>query len=126
MNLQNIDIVKNFIEAYNSFDVKTMLDLVHPEIQFKNISGGNTDIQTSGKEEFSILASQAASLFREREQRIIALEEKDGKTYVEIQYSAVFATNLPNGIKAGDKIELNGKSEYTVKDGLIYSIIDES
>ena len=33
-------IIKKFIEAYNSFDIDTMLLLLHSEVQFKNISGG--------------------------------------------------------------------------------------
>jgi hypothetical protein len=36
------------------------------------------------------------------------------------------AVDFPNGMKAGDVLRLNGRSEYTFRDGRIYQIIDFS
>ena len=119
------EIIQKFIKAYNSFDINSMLVLLHPEVQFKNISGGVVNVQTFGKSEFEKLARQSAALFKEREQKIISYKETDDKVNLKIQYFAVIAADLPNGMKSGDKIDMAGKSEYIFKDGLIYSIIDE-
>jgi hypothetical protein len=126
MNQTKEEIVKKFVEAYNSFDIDAMLLLLHPEVQFKNISGGKVNAQTSGKNEFEKLARQSAALFKEREQKVISYKENENKVNVDIEYHALLATDLPNGLKSGDKINLQGKSEYIFKDGLIYSIVDES
>jgi len=48
------------------------------------------------------------------------------KVTVEVDFNAVLAKTLSNNIKAGDKLALQGKSEYIFKDGLIWSIVDES
>jgi len=120
------EIIKKFIKAYNSFDIDSMLLLLHPEIQFKNISSGEINVQTTGKDEFEKLARQSSALFKKRDQKIITYKETDDKVNVDIEYHAILATDLPNGLKTGDKIDLTGKSEYIFKDGLIYSIMDES
>ena len=126
MNISQIEIVEKFITAYNSFDIDSMLKWLHPEVKFKNISGGEINAMTSGKEEFELLARQSSYLFKDRQQKIISVTETANKINVEIHYHAVLAVDLPNHLKAGDKISLNGNSEYIFKDGLIYSIIDES
>lgn len=118
--------IKKFIEAYNSFDIDAMLLLLHPEVQFKNISGEKVNAQTSDKNEFEKLARQSAALFKEREQKIISYKESENKVNVDIEYRALLTVDLPNGLKGGDKINLQGRSEYIFKDGLIYSIVDES
>lgn len=120
------EIIKKFVKAYNSFDVNSMILLLHPEVNFKNISGGLVNVQTSGKDEFAKLARQSAALFKEREQRIISYKETGEKVDVEIQYQAILAADLPDGLKRGDAIDIKGKSEYTFKNGLIFSITDES
>jgi hypothetical protein len=120
------EIIQKFIKAYNTFNIDSMLVLLHPEIQFKNISGGKLNTQSSGKLEFEKLARQSAALFKEREQKIISYKESGNKVNLEIQYHAVLAADLPNSLKIGDKIDITGKSEYVFKNGLIYSITDES
>ena len=126
MNQTKEKIIKKFVEAYNSFDIDTMLLLLHPEVQFKNISGGEVNAQISGKDEFEKLARQSATLFKQREQKIISYKESENKVNIDIEYHALLAADLPNGLKSGDKINLQGKAEYLFKDGLIYSIVDES
>ena len=127
MVLSKHDIIKQFIAAYNAFDIETMLSLLHPEIEFKNISGGEVNAQTEGKEEFEKLARQSAALFKERKQIILSYEEEDDTAVVEISYHATVAENLPgSNLQSGDTLELKGRSEYIFKEGLISSIIDES
>lgn len=44
----------------------------------------------------------------------------------EIDYSATLATDLPNGLKKGHKIELKGKSIFKFLDNKIIELIDIS
>jgi len=124
--MTNKEIILKFINAYNSLDVETMLQCLHCEIKFKNISNGEANVSIKGINQFEELARQSLSLFSQREQKIIKYSEEADKINIEIEYNAVLANDFPNGMKAGDKLQLTGKSEYIIKDGLIYSIIDES
>ncbi|RPI75484.1 MAG: nuclear transport factor 2 family protein [Ignavibacteriales bacterium] len=123
---ENENIVRIFIEAYNEFDIDSMLELLHSEIEFKNISGGEINAHTRGKVEFENIAKQSVSLFKEREQKIISFKESGNKATVEIEYRAVLTSDISGKLKAGDSILMNGRSEYQFKDGLISSLIDES
>jgi ketosteroid isomerase-like protein len=118
MKLTNTELVRNFINAYNSFDIDTMLKCLHPDVIFKNISGGEVNAKTSGINEFENLARQSAAFFKEREQEIKYLTESEGTVKVELEYYAV--------LNSDEVINLKGRSEYKFRDGLIYSIIDES
>lgn len=126
MDRKEIEIVNKFIEAYNSFDIEGMISLLHPDVDFINISDGKVDAVTSGKDEFEELARKSASLFTERKQKIISIEEAGSVVKAEIQYFAVLAADLPTGMKKGDSIEIRGRSEYNIKDNLIISIKDIS
>ncbi len=120
------EIIRRFISAYNSFDVDTMLALLHPDIHFKNISAGKVNAETNGISEFEKLARQSSALFMERKQKIISYKELSDRINVDIRYQAILAVHLPGGLKIGDTIDMKGKSEYIIKDNLIISIIDES
>lgn len=126
MNKEKEKIIRSFIHAYNTFDIESMTGLLHPEIQFKNISRGNITAQTKGKIKFNELAKQSAAIFKNREQKIISYKETNDKIILEIQFKAELVIDLSNGLKKGDILELQGKSEYVFKNGKIYSIIDES
>jgi len=64
--MKKIEIVKNFIKAYNSLNVESMLAYLHPEIEFKNISNGVENAHTNGIEKFSELANNSINIFSER------------------------------------------------------------
>ena len=51
---------------------------------------------------------------------------REVKAIAEIDFLALFAGDVPNGLKAGTKLELKGTSEFIFKDCLIWSIIDKS
>lgn len=118
VKLTKTEIVRNFINAYNSFDIDTMLKWLHPDVIFKNISAGEVNAQTSGINEFENLARQSSSFYKEREQEIKYLTESENTVKVELEYHAV--------LNSEEIINLKGRSEYKFRDGLIYSIIDES
>jgi hypothetical protein len=126
MQESNKEIINKFITAYNSYDIDSMLSLLHPEVLFTNLSSGKVSVQTEGKEAFEKLARQSAEIFKEREQKIVSYEEANNKVNVEIQYRAKLVINLPNGSRSSDNINMRSKSEFIIKDGLIYSVIDKS
>jgi hypothetical protein len=120
------DIIRRYIEAYNTFDIDLMLSLIHPDVRFKNLSNGEMNAQAVGKSEFESLARQSATLFKTRTQSVKSLEINGDKATVEINFVAVLAKALSSDLKAGDKLALQGKTKFIFKGGLIWSIVDES
>ncbi|WP_303310015.1 nuclear transport factor 2 family protein [Hymenobacter sp. BT730] len=119
-------LVQDYIEAYNRFDVDGMVRHLHEDVVFRNISGGEVNLTTTGKESFRQQAEQATQYFSQREQRVTTWQVANNQVEVLIDYVAVAAVNLPIGLKAGDTLELKGKSVFKFADGQIVSIDDIS
>ncbi|WP_426059869.1 nuclear transport factor 2 family protein [Hymenobacter sp. B1770] len=120
------ELVTAYIEAYNRFDVGRMLVPLHDAVVFKNISNGEVNLTTTGKEEFRRQAEEASQYFSQREQRIIDWQVTGNKAEVAVDYSAVAAVDFPNGLKTGDTLHLQGKSVFRFAHGKIISIEDIS
>jgi hypothetical protein len=119
-------IVDHYIDAYNRMDVDAMLESVHPHVEFKNISAGVVNASTSGVAELKTLAEQSLSLFSERCQVIESFQVQGSQAVASIAFRAVVASDLPNGLKKGQVLNLSGSSEFEFKDGVISKITDIS
>ncbi len=118
--------VENYVRAYNDFDIARMLTDLHDRIIFKNISNGELTLELEGIEAFREQAEQVVDFFTEREQKIKNMVFSEDGCEIDIDYRATLAADLPNGLKAGDKIELKGKSIFRFTDGKISEIQDLS
>jgi ketosteroid isomerase-like protein len=118
--------IQRYIAAYNSFDVDGMLALVDPDIVFKNISGSEVTAEAEGIEQFRALASKSRQVFSSRHQRATNFRFDADSTTVEVAFEAVLAVDLPNGKKAGEKIRLDGRTDFEFKDGKLSRITDFS
>ncbi|TGD81923.1 nuclear transport factor 2 family protein [Hymenobacter wooponensis] len=119
-------LVQDYIEAYNHFDVDGMLRHLHEEVVFRNITNGEVDLTLTGKANFRQQAQQALQYFSQREQRVTDWQAAYNRIEVLLDYTAVAAIDFPNGLKAGDTLQLQGKSVFQFADGLIVSIDDIS
>jgi hypothetical protein len=119
-------IIDNYIKAYNNFDVDSMLANVDESISFENISNGETNMTLAGIAAFKEQALQAAMLFKNRQQTVTAIEHSTDHIEVNIAYHAVLAIDLPNGMNAGDELNLTGKSIFKFDGDKIISITDIS
>jgi hypothetical protein len=118
--------IEAYIKAYNNFDVDGMLSTLHPEIEFKNITSGEVTLTIKGLEAFKAQAEQAISLFTLRKQTITGISFDNQQAEVQIDYQGILAVDLPNGLKAGNTLELKGKSVFLFEDNLIRYIEDIS
>lgn len=118
--------IENYVEAYNSFDVESMLKLLHIDILFRNFSNGEINIETRGKQEFKELAEKSSNIFSSRRQTITNYSAIDDKVEIHIDYEAILAVDLPSGLKIGDSLQLKGKSVFGIKEGKISLIEDYS
>lgn len=119
-------IIENYLEAYNSFETEKMVELLHKDIIFRNISNGETTTETRGIQAFRELAEQSSTMFTSRRQTITDCSVTDDTIEVGIDYEGILAADFPNGLKVGDKLQLKGKSIFGIKDGKISMIEDYS
>ncbi|WP_238651251.1 nuclear transport factor 2 family protein [Paenibacillus piscarius] len=121
------DIIETYIRAYNSFDIQGMVDLMHQDVIFRNISDGVITTETSGIPAFRALAEQSSTMFSSRRQIITGYSAApDSNVAVTIDYEGILAVDLPGGLAAGDTLQLKGTSTFSIKDGLISLIEDYS
>jgi len=119
-------LIDHYLAAYNAFDIDAMMATIHSDIQFQNVSGGEVTATASGAEEFRRLAEQSKKLFSSRHQTIAAFASDGEKAVIDVTYEAVLASDLPNGLKAGETLRLNGRSEFVFRDGKIRELSDYS
>ena len=126
MNEQRKQLIENYIKAYNNFNITGMTKDLTENVVFENISNGNLELSTYGIIEFTKQAELAKQCFSERKQTIESWQFDDSKVVVEINYEAILAIDLPNGMKTGDTLKLKGKSEFEFENEKIKSITDKS
>ena len=119
-------IVARYLDAYNGMNVQAMLDCLSGDVRFINRSNGETTNETHGIEAFRALAEQGVQLFAEREQTILDCIAIDDRAAVRIGYRAKVKTDLPNGWKAGQEVEMTGTSFFMISEGKISEVIDAS
>ncbi len=120
------EIIESYVEAYNRFDVVGMLLNADTEITFENISNGKVTLRTDGIDDLRKQAEESKSYFIERKQVIKEMKFGDGVVEVMINFSGILAADLPGGMKAGDKLELQGRSIFKFADDRIIGITDIS
>ena len=119
-------LVERYLAAYNAFDIDGMMELIHPNIEFKNLSGGEVNATASDAVEFRQLAEKSKALLRSRKQTMIKFQSNADEASIEVVYEGVLASDLPNGMKTGETLHLNGQSVFKFRDGMIYRIKDVS
>jgi ketosteroid isomerase-like protein len=119
-------LIERYLAAYNEFDVAGMLALLHPDVAFANVAGGQVTAAAEGRDEFQALAEHAATLFTSRRQTITQYVPTAEGARVEIDYEGVLAADLGPELQAGAKLQLTGRSTFEIREGRIVRLVDES
>lgn len=123
---QREQIIRNYLEAYNRFDIAGMLANLHPGLRFEHIEQGRTTLALQGRDAFEQQATQAATLFTERKQTALRFLHDGDNCEVSISYYAVLAADLPNGMTKGMVLNLQGSSVFTFSGNQITRLTDIS
>ncbi|HEX8333842.1 MAG TPA: hypothetical protein VF622_14565 [Segetibacter sp.] len=118
-------IIANYIEGYNQFDIKKMLQDFEDAIEFKNITNGEVNMTLSGIASFKEQAEKAKAYFSSRKQIIKSFEHRDDETVVEVDYHAVLAIDFANELK-GAELKIRGKSIFNFSNDKIIKLTDIS
>jgi hypothetical protein len=119
-------LIRNYVEAYNRFDVDGMVKDMADDIVFENVSDGQVNLTSSGVAAFRQQAVQAVHLFTERKQTILSFHHQEALTTINVGYYAIVAADLPNGWKKGDELRLSGQSIFRFEIGSIVALTDIS
>ncbi len=119
-------LIIDYVNAYNNFDIEKMLTHLDEQIKFENISNGITTMTLTDLNSFRKQAEQAKDLFITRRQTIKSWTHQDNSTEIDIEYHAVLAIDLPNGLKKGDNLNLQGKSIFKFSGDKIIELTDIS
>jgi len=119
-------IIQNYIDAYNRFDIERMMRDFDESIIFENISNDTVNMRLEGLSEFKAQAEIAKNLFSGREQVIRSFNHREDETEIEIDYHAIMNADLPNGLKKGDEINLRGRSVFRFSGDKIVGLTDIS
>lgn len=119
-------IIERYIKSYNEFDVEGMVEGLAENVVFENIATGSVTLRTEGIDEFVQQAKIATKYFKNRQQTMETWQFNNSKVIVEIDYKAILAIDLPNGLKKGDSLELKGTSEFEFENQKIIRITDRS
>ncbi len=119
-------IIQNYLDGYNEFDINKMVEDLDESIVFENVSNGETNMSISGLKAFKEQVEQAKNYFSARRQTIKSFTHKKDETEVEIEYKAILAMDLANGLKKGDTLKLQGKSIFKFSGNKIIKLTDIS
>ncbi|MFN8358238.1 MAG: nuclear transport factor 2 family protein [Spirosomataceae bacterium] len=120
------EIIRHYLDGYNQFDISKMVADLDEHIVFRNSSNGEITLELQGLEAFRQQAEQATAYFLSRTQTITALVCQENRVEVQINYHAVLAIDLPNGLKKGDELSLQGISIFEFAGNKICKLTDIS
>ncbi len=117
-------IIDEYIRAYNEFNVDGMLRNVHKDVELKNTTNGEVNVQFKGIDILKQQAEQSVDLFKKREMMIIEQVINGNTVENKISFKGVTAIDFPDGPKEGELVKLEGKSIFQFKKGKIVLIED--
>jgi steroid delta-isomerase-like uncharacterized protein len=120
------DLVRRYVERYNSNDVDGMLDCCADDIVFESVTNPGGSIRLNGKEEMREVIEATTRAFRERRHELVALLVDGAKAAAETVFSGVAAAELGNHVRPGEHISIRGATMFELKNNKLGRICDYS
>ena len=125
-NLQKMRVLQ-YLEAYEKQEVVGMMAGMHPDVVFENVSGGEVNLRTEGREALRKQAESALAYFSARKQTPTSWQIEPDRIEIGIHYEAVLAVDFPMmHLKTGEKLVLEGRSVFRFLDNQIIALTDFS
>lgn len=126
MTTERETIINNYVSGYNQSDIDKMVADFDNDIQFKNVHQGQITMSLIGLFAFKQQAEEAKNYFTQRAQTIKSFHHTEKSTEIDIDYTAVLAVDLPNGLKKGQTLNLTGKSIFEFDGDKVIGLTDIS
>lgn len=122
---QRQEMIKNYIAAYNNFDIENMFLDFDDHIIFENIYDGKKTNYLKGLNDLKQLAETSKKIFKHRKQTIKLFRHKLNTTEIEVEFEAILASELnSNGVEK--HIKLQGISIFEFENDKIIKLTDLS
>jgi steroid delta-isomerase-like uncharacterized protein len=120
------DLVRRYVERYNSNDVEGMLDCCSDDIVFETVTNPGGSIRLNGKDEMREVLVATTRAFRERRHQLVGIIVDGNRAAAETVFSGVAAAELGNQVRSGDHISIRGATIFEIHDGRLGRICDYS
>lgn len=126
MSKEKKDIVDNYVESYNNFDIEGMVKDFDENLEFKNTENGLIILSTKGISEFKEIANKSKDFFTQRKLNVLEYDIGEDFAIIYVNFKAVLSQDLNDSLKAGDEFSIGAKSIFNFKNGKITSLEDYS
>jgi len=116
------EIVQKYINAYNNFDIETMVSLMHNDCIYEGKTKGIQSFCIKGKHSFRQINMLSKNNYTFRKQVIEGFIESMNKVEVNLYFKAILAVDVSELGKKGEEIAFETKSVFEFKNGLIYKL----
>ncbi|RSC95807.1 nuclear transport factor 2 family protein [Tenacibaculum singaporense] len=123
---KELNLIKTYVEGYNSFDVDKMISVLNKDIVFENYTNNSLTLKLDGINQFKEQAEKVLLFFSERKQEIEEIISKEEYYEVHLKYTATLQVDLSEELKKGNQLNLKGKSIFFFQDDTITKIEDYS
>ncbi|TDQ30287.1 nuclear transport factor 2 family protein [Tenacibaculum caenipelagi] len=123
---KELNLIKTYIEGYNSFNVDKMLSVLNKSIVFENYTNNSLTLKLDGINPFKEQAEKVLLFFSERKQEIEEIITKEEYYEVHLKYTATLKVDLSEELKKGNQLNLKGKSIFFFQNDTITKIEDYS
>lgn len=123
-NNQLRNIIENYIDAFNNYDIDKLVNQFTETGVYEVASNLTEPVICHGKEKIRELTTNTRAIFTSRTQQVTNWIINENKAAIEFNYVAIVTNDLPNGLKAGQKLALRGISIYEFENGKIKRLMD--
>ena len=120
------DLVRRYVERYNSNDVEGMLDCCTDDVVFETVTNPGGSIKLNGKEEMREVLVATTRAFRERRHQLVRVIVDGDKAAAETVFSGIAAAELGDHVRSGDHVSIRGATIFELQNGRLGRICDYS
>src|SRR5579871_4525382 len=109
------DLVRRYVERYNSNDVEGMLDCCTDDVVFETVTNPGGSIKLNGKEEMREVLVATTRAFRERRHQLVRVIVDGDKAAAETVFSGIAAAELGDHVRSGDHVSIRGATIFELQ-----------
>jgi ketosteroid isomerase-like protein len=118
-------VVQAYVDAFNRKDVSGMLQCVHRDITFSSDISGARMCEIHGIDDFADVVQLTTEMFEDRHEQCLSFDVEGDTAHASMLLIGVLAEDLPNGLRAGQRVSCSGRTEFDFLDGTIVGIKEE-
>lgn len=120
------ELIKTYVDGYNTFNMKKMLLPLHSKIVFENYSKDELTMRLEGIKAFKKQAKKGFEMFSKRRREILSLEHQEDRVVALTSYTATLKVDLGDQMKKGQVMSISGKSIFYFQEDRMSKIEDYS